>query len=230
MNLKVSPLYILAFVLLVFLMQEVHDWAHVLAVRVTSHCWPLRSYGAWVMCGSPSSGQHALISVAGPLINVVLLLTGWSLLHPDNSVEENSLGVALVMAALPLNNLVAAFRGGGDITDCIRWLQRHGPLSNHAFATRLGLIIVLILNVPPLIRTVLRLPGYKGKLIAFPLMFLLPGWLIQLWYKELNKWLIGADTGQWEAYALVAGWLLVLLVAFFLTRRKLKGLIRELTV
>ena len=230
MNLKVSPLYILSFLLLVFLVQEVHDWAHVLAVRVTCHCWPVRNFGLWVLCGSPSSGQHALISLAGPLINVVLLLTGWSLLHSDNPVEENSLGVALVFAALPFNALWTGFHGSNDITDCVRWLQRHGPNSDLHFASRFGLFIVLLLNVPPLVRAFIRLPGYKGKFVAFPLFFLVPGWLVTLWSRQLNKWFIGPETGQWEAYALVAGWLVVLIVGFFLTRRKLKRLIRELTV
>jgi hypothetical protein len=230
MNLKAPPLYILAFLLLTFLVQEVHDWAHVLAVRVTCHCWPVRDFGFWALCGSPSSGQHALISIAGPVINVVLLLTGWSLLHPENSTEEHSLGVALVFAALPLKNLVEGFGGYSDITDCIRWLQRHGPMSNQGFSRGLGLVIVLLLNVPALLRAFFRLPGYKGKLIAFPLLFLLPDWLDRLSNRQLNKWLIAPDTGQWHAYALVGGWLLVLAIGFFLTRRQLKRLIRELSL
>jgi hypothetical protein len=230
MNLKAPPLYILAFLLLAFLVQEIHDWAHVLAVRVTCHCWPLREFGSWILCGSPSAGQHALISVAGPLIDVVLLLTGWSMLNAENSPEEHSLGIALVFAALPWNNLIEGFRGYSDITDCIRWLQRHGPMSNQGFARGFGLVIVLLLNVPALIRAFIRLPGYKGKGIAFPLLLLLPAWLNRLWNRQLNKWLIGPDTGQWHAYALVGGWLLVLAIGFFLTRKQLKGLIRELSL
>jgi hypothetical protein len=230
MNLKAPPLYVLSFLLLVFLVQEVHDWSHVLAVRVTCHCWPDRFFGGWVLCGSPSAGQHALISIAGPLIGIVLLLTGWSLLHPDNSVEEHSLGVALVFAALPLTNLIEAFRGSGDITDCIRWLQRHGPMSNRHFASGLGLVIVLLLNVPVLVRAFLRLPGYKGKLIAFPLLFLLPGWLLQLWNRQLDRWFMGPGAPQWNAYAEVGVWSLVLVIGFFLTRRQLKHLITELSL
>ena len=230
MNLKAPPLYILSFLLLVFLTQEVHDWAHVLAVRVTCHCWPVREFGRWVLCGSPSSGQQALIAVAGPLIDVVLLLTGWSLLDQENSTDDWSLGIALVFAALPWNNLFEAFRGYGDVTDCVRWLQRHGPMSNRHFATVFGLVIVLILNLPPLIRAFLRLPGYKGRLIAFPLLLLLPGWLDHLVNRQLNKWLIGPDSGQWHAYALVGAWALLLFAGFLLTRRRLKGLIRELSL
>ena len=230
MNLKAPPLYILCFLLLMFLVQDVHDWVHVLAVRVTCHCWPFRTFGSWVLCGSPSGGQHALITVAGPLINVALFLTGWALLDIENSTEDHSLGVALVFAAMPWNNLVAAFTGGGDITEFIRWIQRHGPTSNHALVSRMGLIINLLIILPGLIRAFLRLPGYKGKLIAFPLLLLLPGWLERLWYAQLNRWFIGPETGLWTAYAYVGGWTFLAAVGFFLTRRQLRGLIRELSL
>jgi len=230
MNLKAPPLYILSFLLLVFLVQEVHDWAHILVVRVTCHCWAVRTFGNWVLCGSPSPGQHALISVAGPLINVVLLLTGWALLHPENPVEENSVGVALVFAALPLNNLIGAFNGGGDITDTVRWLQRHGYNSNVHFAKGFGLVIVLLLNLLPVVRAFFRLPGYKGKAIAFPLFLLLPGWLVRVWNQELNRWFIGSETTQMQIYLYTGIWFGLLVVGFFLTRRYLKGLIRELSL
>src|SRR5579872_4955166 len=147
MNLKAPPLYILAFLLLVFLVQDVHDWAHVLAVRVTCHCWPARIFGNWTPCGSPSAGQQALIFIAGPLINVVFFLTGWSLLNVENTTEEHSLGIALFFAALPWNNLIAAFSGGGDITWFIRWIQRHGPRSNYTMASGIGLIVQLLIIV-----------------------------------------------------------------------------------
>jgi hypothetical protein len=230
MNLKVHPLYVLAFLVLVFLVQEVHDWAHVLVVRATCHCWAGRMFGDWVLCGSPSTGQHALISIAGPLINIVMFWAGWALLDAENPVEENSLGVALVFAAMPLNNLIAAFSGGGDITDFIRYIQRHGPMSNHALASRLGLIVQLLIIVPGLVRAFLRLPGFKGRAIAFPLLLLLPGWLEKLWNRQLNRWFIGPETTWVQTYEYVGIWFVVLVVGFFLTRRQLTGFIKELSL
>jgi hypothetical protein len=159
-----------------------------------------------------------------------LFLTGWALLDIENSVEDHSLGVALVFAAMPWSNLIAAFTGGGDITDFIRWIQRHGPTSNHGLVSRISLIIQLIIILPGLIRAFLRLPGYKGKLIAFPLLLLVPGWLERLWYGQLNRWFIGPETGQWNGYAYVGGWTVLVAVGVFLTRRQLKGLIRELSL
>jgi hypothetical protein len=230
MNLKAPPLYILSFLMLVFLVHECHDWAHILAVRATCHCWPVRTFGDWVLCGSPSSGQHALILFAGPLVNAVLFWAGWSLLDEENSVEEHSLGIAFVFAALPLNNLIAAFSGGGDITEGIRWIQKHGPLSNHGLVSRMGVLIQLLIIGPALVRAFLRLPGYKGKLIAFPLLFLLPGWLDKLWNGQLNRWFIGPDTTQLNAYIYTGVWFVILLISFFFIRLQLKGLIKELSL
>jgi hypothetical protein len=230
MNLKAPPLFILSFLLLVFLVQEVHDWAHVLTVRVTCHCWAGRMFGDWVLCGSPSMGQLALITIAGPLINVVLFVAGWSLLNEENSAEEHSLGVALVFAAMPWSNLIAAFRGGGDITGFVRLIQRHGPNSNHSLATAIGLIVQLLIILPGLIRAFLRLPGYKGKLIAFPLLLLLPVWLERLLNRQLNRWFISPGTPWEHSYLYVGIWFVVLLVGFFLTRRQLKGFIKELSL
>lgn len=230
MNLKLHPLYIPAFLLLVFLVQEVHDWSHVLAVRVICHCWAGRHFGDWVLCGTPSAGQHALISIAGPLINIVMFWAGWSLLDAENSAEENSLGAALVFAAMPLNNLLAAFTGGGDITDSLRWIQRHGPNSNRHLVAGMGLVVQLLIILPGLVRAFLRLPGYKGKAIAFPLLLLLPGWLEKLWNGQLNRWFIAPETTWVREYEYVGIWFVVLLVGFFLTRRQLKGFIKELSL
>lgn len=230
MNLKVSPFYILAFLLLLFLVHEIHDWMHVLAVRGTCHCWPVRLFGSWEICGSPSAGQHAIIDVAGPLINVLLYVAAWNLLDPENSADEYSLGVALLFAPLPWNDLIAAFSGGGEITDCIRWMQKHGPQSNRSFAGGLGLVIQLALILPPLVRAFRRLPGYKGRLIAFPLFLLLPVWLDKHWNQLLNQWFIPAGSTLWHGYIVVGAWFVLLLAGFLLTRRHLKGLITELSL
>ena len=121
MNLKAPPLYILSFLILVFLVHEFHDWAHTLMATLTCQCWGSRIFDGWDFCTTSlvTSGQRALATLAGPIINYVLLWIGYSELHPENSTEEHSLGVALVFACLPLNNLMAAFSGGGDLTSAI---------------------------------------------------------------------------------------------------------------
>lgn len=230
MNLKLSAWHILAFLILLLLVQQLHDWAHVLTVRVTCHCWAARTFDGWQICGYPSPGQHALISISGPLINFALLWIGWALLHPESPVEENSVGVALVFVAQPLNLLIAAFKGGGDLTDALRWVQRHGPASNYHFVSRLGLLLTLLLVIPPLVRAFKRLPGYQGRAIAFPLLFLLPPWLEHLWHRQMTHWFITDNTTWLHAYILVGAWTVLLLIGCVLTARWLRKLIWELSL
>jgi hypothetical protein len=232
MKLKVTPLYILSFLFLVFLVHEVHDWAHTLAARISCTCWGSRIFDGWDFCAgcSVSSGERALATIAGPLINYVLLLVGWDKLHPENTVEEKSVGVSLVFACLPLNLLMGAVSGGGDLTDAIQLLQVHRSLSVHAVHV-VGLLLTLILTVPPIIRAFVQLPGYQGKLIVFPVLLLVPGWLDrELVGKLLNKWLIPAGTPQSHAYAWVIGWGVLVLVGWLFTRHRTQDLINELSI
>ena len=230
MNLKLSPLHILAFLILLFLVQQIHDWAHVATVRVTCHCWAYRVFDDWKICGDPSPGQQALILISGSLINLVLMWVGWAMLHPESPVEDNSVGIALVFAAQPLSYLIAAFRGGGELTEALAWVQRHGPASNHHFVTRMGLIITLVLVLPALIRAFLVLPGYKGKLIAFPLFLLLPSWLVRLGDGALTRLFITPDVSLMHAYIMVGVWTVLLVIGLIFTARWLKTFINELSL
>ncbi len=201
-----------------------------LAVRVTCHCWPVRTFGNWVLCGSPSAGQQALITVAGPLINVALFLTGWSLLNVENSVEEHSVGVALFFAAMPWPNLVAAFTGGGDITTFVRWIQRHGPKSNHTLATGIGLIVQLLIILPAIGAGLSAAAGLQGEADRIPAVAPAARLVSAVMVRTAEPLVYRARNGSVDAYAYVGAWSFVAAVGFFLTRRQLKGLIRELSL
>jgi hypothetical protein len=232
MKLKVTPLYILSFLFLVFLVHEVHDWAHTLVAWLSCSCWGSRVFNGWDFCAgcTVSSGQRALATIAGPLIDYVLLLVGWNNLHAENSVEEKSVGVALVFACLPLNLLMAAASGGGDLTDAIQLIQIHRPMSRHSVHV-VGMLLTMILTIPPMLRAFIQLPGYQGKLIAFPVLLLVPGWLDRVLVgKLLNKWLIPPDTSQSHAYAWVIGWGVLVLAGWFFTRHRSQDLINELSI
>jgi hypothetical protein len=232
MKLKLTPLYIVSFLFLLFLVHEVHDWSHALMARAVSPCWGIRMFDSWDFCAgyTVSSGQRALTLIAGPIINYLLLWIGWRYLDQDNPLEEQSLGCSLVFATLPLNGLLAAFDGGGDLTNALRYLQQHGTSYNHRLVTIMGLLLVLALTVPPLLRAFLSLPGYKGKLFIFPVLLLVPVWLDRMLVgKWLNNWLITPGTSQAQAYAWVIGWLAFLLIGWIFTRQWLKDLMRELS-
>jgi hypothetical protein len=232
MKLKLTPLYILSFLFLLFLVHEIHDWSHALMARAVSPCWGLRIFDGWDFCAGfkVTSGQRALALFAGPIINYILLWVGWGYLDPENPLEEQSLGCSLVFATLPLNGLLAAFDGGGDLTNSIRWLQQHGPSTNHSLVTIMGLLLVLGLTVPPLLRAFLQLPGYKGKLFIFPILLLVPIWLDRMLVgKWLNNWLISPAMSQAHVYGWVIGWGGFLLIGWLLTRQWLETLMSELS-
>src|SRR3984957_7064153 len=117
MNLKLTPLYLLSFLILIFLVHELHDWAHTLVARAVCPCWGMRVFDGGDFCSVcfASAGERALASVAGPAVNFIFLWIGWSLLNEDNQLDEQSLGCTIVLACLPLNLLLAATAGGGDV-------------------------------------------------------------------------------------------------------------------
>ncbi len=232
MNLKLTPLYLLSFMILVLLVHEIHDWTHVLVARIGCSCWGMRVFDGWDFCPDcfPSAGQRAIVTVVGPVINFILLWIGWSLLNEDNQVGEQSLGCTLVLATLPLNILLAATAGGGDLTTAFRWLEPDDAQNNPHIVSILGLLITVALTVPPLIRTFLRLPGYLGKFVAFPILLWVPGKLDHWVGVGLNRWLIKPGTDQAHAYAWVIAWLILLLTGWFFTRRQPAELIREVAL
>ena len=231
MKLKATPLYILSFLFLMLLIHEVHDWAHTLVAASVCPCWGKRIFDGWDFCTgcAVTSGMRALATVAGPIINYVLMWVGWRLMDPENPLDRQSWGCSLIFASLPLNNLLAAAGGGGDIINAIRWMQQHGVATNRQFVSVLGLLIVLALTLPPLVRAFITLPGLQGKLLLFPILLLVPGWLDRLVMKGLNNWLITPDMSQEQIYHRVIGWLIFLLVGWLLTLRWLEDLMSELS-
>ncbi len=227
MKLKLTLLYVVSFLALTFFIHEIHDWAHTLAARIISGCWGPRAFDSWSFCAesSLSSGQRILAMVAGPLVNFILLWTGWQKMDEDNTLTEISMGCSLVFATLPLNNLLAAASGGGDLTAAMRLLFRH---ANHRLVALAGLLLIVIICVPPLIKAFIVLPWWQGRLFYYPVFLIVPGfldhWLVG---KMLNKWLIKADTPQDKAYWWAIGWTILTLLIWLLTRRKMKQLIND---
>jgi hypothetical protein len=165
------------------------------------------------------------------VINFILLWIGWSLLNEENQLDEQSLGCTLVLACLPLNILVGATSGGGDLTNAIRWFEPRDAHNNPHFVSLLGLLIAAALTIPPVVRAFLRLPGYLGKFVVFPILLLVPGWLDhQVVGIGLNRWLIKPGTDQATAYAWVIAWLILLLTGWFFTRFQPSKLMREMTI
>jgi hypothetical protein len=231
MKLKLSPLYILSFLSLTFFVHEIHDWAHTLVARLVSGCWGPRVFDGWELCADNriAVGLRVLAVVAGPLVNFILLWVAWQKMDKYNSsMQEQSWGVTLVFAALPLNNLLAAVSGGGDLTSAIRLTFRHADAFGHHFVALVGLLIMLIICVPPLVRAFICLPWWQGKLFYYPVFLIVPGMLDHWLVKGLlNKWLIKPDTPEDKAYWWAIAWTLFTMTIWLLTHKKISQLITD---
>ncbi|HEY6899731.1 MAG TPA: hypothetical protein VI233_03775 [Puia sp.] len=230
MKLKLTPLYILSFLALLFFVHEVHDWAHTLVARLVSGCWPPRAFDSWQFCveAPVSSGKNAIATIAGPLVNFILLWSGWQMMDENNFSDQQSLGCSLVFASLPLNNLLGAFSGGGDLTNALRLGLSRINNRHHQVVTLLGLAIVLVVCVPPLIRAFICLPWWQGKFLYYPIFLIVPG-ILDRWFVGgmLNKWFIHSDTPAEKAYWYILGWTGLTLLILIFTHRRLTALIND---
>jgi hypothetical protein len=143
----------------------------------------------------------------------------------DNTLSEQSVGCSLVFATLPLSMLLGAASGGGDLTAGIRLLFPHG---NHRVISLVGLLIIVIVCVPPLIKAFIALPWWQGRLFYYPVFLVAPGFLDH-WFvgKILNRWLIKPNTPEETAYWWVILWTVFNLLILIFTYRKLKQLISD---
>jgi len=230
MKLKLTLLYILSFLSLTFFIHEIHDWAHTLVARLVSGCWGPRFFDGWEFCGDTriAVGLQVLAIIAGPIVNFILLWVAWQKMDKYNSsVQEQSWGVTLTFAALPLNNLLAAVSGGGDLTHAIRLTIRHAERFGHHFVAIVGLLIMMIICIPPLVRAFICLPWWKGKL-SYPIFLIVPGMLDHWLVKGLlNKWLIKPGMPEEKAYWWVIAWTLFTMTIWLLTRKKISQLITD---
>ncbi|HVU57714.1 MAG TPA: hypothetical protein VHD83_21780 [Puia sp.] len=239
MKVKLTPLSLLSFFCLVFLIHEIHDWAHFLTAASFCGCLGNRTFDFWSPCTlcNSSTGGLAMATLAGPLVNYLVLWGGWTMMHPDNPPEKQSVGYAMVFATLPFPGIMAALAGGGDVTWALRQLFQHPNGSNHYIVAGAGLLIVTALSAPPLIRAFVLVAGWVQRIIWFVLFLVLPGmvdhWLVG---KELNKLMSGGFLShqilRGGAQLFLFVWLAVVLVLYLLTGRSLRTMVeyKEATV
>jgi hypothetical protein len=226
MKVKLTPLSILSFFSLVFLIHEIHDWAHFFTAASFCGCLGNRAFDSWTPCTlcTSSTGGLALAALAGPFVNGLLLWIGWLMMHPDNSPEKQSAGYSLVFATLPFFQIMAALAGGGDVSSALRLLFQRQSGSHHHYAAAAGLLIVLILCIPPLIRAFMLVGGWISRLVFFAFFLVLPG-MVDYWLvgKEFNKLLANGFLShqmlRGGAQLFLFVWLAVVLAVYLLTRK-----------
>lgn len=227
MKVKLTPLSVLSFFCLVFLIHEIHDWAHFLSAASSCGCLGNRAFDSWTPCTrcNASTGGMALATLAGPVVNTIILWGGWLMMHPDNPPEKQSVGFSMVFAALPLPRIMAAISGGGDETVAFRQLFQHANGSNHYIVAGAGLMIVLALCLPPLIRAFMLVAGWIQRIVVLLVFLVLPmfvdNWLVG---KELNKLMANGFLsheilrGGTRLFPFV--WLAVLVILYMVTMKR----------
>jgi len=227
MKLKLTPIYILSFLCLYFFVMELHDWLHASVAALVSGNWGPRGFDRWQIGGplSVSNGQRALATLAGPLVNFVVIWIGWIKMSNRDSLADQSLGCNLVLAAQPMAMLWAAFTGGGDLTNGLKLLFSHYDAIYHHLLATIGLLLMVVICIPALIKVFILLPSWGAKFIYFPIFLFVPTLLHRLVTKELDGLLQRYEPDESLAYALVFFWTVLLLAGYLYTRRRLETLL-----
>ena len=232
MKLKLTPIYILSFLCLSFFIMELHEWLHTCVGALLCGGWGPRGFDRWgiVAGANVSNGQRALATLAGPPANFVAIWIGWIKMGNRENLADQSLGCNLVLAAMPMALLMAGFTGGGDLTIGLKLLFSHyDGMYPHLFAS-IGLLILLIICVPPLIRIFVLLPSWIAKFVYFPIFLFVPSWLHHLVMPRLDGLLKRYEMDETLGYAVLFVWTAALLAGWLYTRRRLENLLvdREL--
>ncbi len=232
MKLKLTPVYVISFLSLVFLVHELHDWAHLIAARLICGCAGARTFDHWTFCGNCDAivELQALALFAGPLVSYATIWTGWWLMDPRSSPKRKSLGFSLFFSALPFARIWAAVQGGGDETLGLRQIFQHDDGSNRHIIALAGLLLVLSLTIVPLIRAIKILPGLLPRILVFVPFLLLPIFPDQYVVGKLMNRLLanGFLDGPFETGIplLVIVWFLFLSVVLLFTRKSLSNLFK----
>jgi hypothetical protein len=233
MKIKFSVTYLAGFLSLLFLIQELHDWAHVLAAEWICGCWGTKTFDNWTFCENceASGSILALAWLAGPALTYILVWISWSLMSRKHSAGTRSFGFSLLFAANPFANIVAAFRGGGDITSSMRMLYQHPDGSNRHIVSIGALLFILILTVPPILKAVGMIKGQKERVILIPVFLLLPNLIKFLFVSKGMNWLLSQGLFQEEVFTgtplLVLMWLFILAIVLLITYKSLMGFIKK---
>jgi hypothetical protein len=227
MNFKINFGYFLAFLALLFLVHECHDWLHVISARIICGCWGIKRFDNWTICDqcNPTSFQHAAILLSGPVINYIAIWLGWLLMKPENTLNKKSLGFSLFFAALPLPRMLAATEGGSDETSGLKLLFPNAEASHHHVVTLAGLALIILLSLPAFIRALLLMRGWIGKAVVIPAFLVAPiffdKWIVNgLMNKLLSTGFLSQPAFAGTSWLLVV-WFCLLAAVVWVEKNKL---------
>ncbi|MFI5152593.1 MAG: hypothetical protein ACHQET_04620 [Chitinophagales bacterium] len=233
MKLNFSIKWLLAFLALIFLIIECHDWFHVAMARILCGCWGNKGFEDWKICDSCvlGKGERVAIGMMGPLLNYILIWTGWFFMESAQPPARKSLGFFLLYASNPLPRILAAKSGGTDETNAFRTLFQDTHGSNHYGVALSSLIMILILTIPPLIRSIGLIKGLARRAILIPSFLIVPmyldRWIIQGGLaKMLHDGILSGNAFLGTSWLVIA-WFGLIATVLILTRKSLStGLVQ----
>jgi hypothetical protein len=233
MKIKFSATYLLAFLSMLFLIQELHDWAHVFASEWICGCFGTKTFDNWTSCDNcEATGKILVLSIlAGPALTYSLVWIAWSLMSRRQPAGTKSFGFTLLFAANPFVNLLASFGGGGDITEAMRKLYQNPDGSNRHIVSMSALLIVLILTAPPILKAIGMIKGTKERLILIPAFLLLPNLIEKLFVSKGMNWVLSQGLFQEDVFAgtslLVLMWLFVLAIVLLISYKSIMNFVKK---
>ena len=227
MKQKFTLKYFFAFISLLFLFQEIHDWAHFLVSKFLCGCTGIKNFDYWTICDSCdiSSSLLFFVWIAGPLVTFIIVWLARNLMKRSNSLERRSVGFSMLFAASPFIYILASAQGGGDFALALKALFPGILETNHRLISLMALSISLILIVPPFLKSMKLVKDKKERLLIYPLFIILP---------PIIKY-IGLDVGMTKLLKmelldediftgiplLVIVWHIVLIIVLFFSYRSL---------
>lgn len=143
-----------AFVALLFVMHELHEIIHITVGRLICGCWGGRDFNVWELCENCSEAIpfSVFATFAGPIFTFGFIYLGYYLMSKKFMSKPGtiSLGFALVFANMPFARILTATMGGGDEVYGLSVI--FGNRVNDTVIWITGLMIVLLIALPPLVR------------------------------------------------------------------------------
>ncbi|MDW3652016.1 MAG: hypothetical protein R8P61_33390 [Bacteroidia bacterium] len=172
-NLSFKTLF--AFLVLMLLLGEAHELAHIFTGYGFCGCWGERDFNVWGLCeGCRDANPWAIIATfMGPIFTFSLIWLGRYFLLTGEA-DKRSLGFVLIFANIPFARILTAAMGGGDEVYGLRVIFENE--NNFTLIWMIGLALVLAAAIPPLI-TAWKSLAPKGRIWYFLAFFLLPMFL-----------------------------------------------------
>lgn len=223
MKIRITVKFIIAFLALTFVMHEAHEIVHTSVGRLICGEWGLRDFNVWGLCEGCSE-QHPIAIIAtfaGPIFTFIMMWIGAILLKKD-SLQQKSLGFALVFANLPFARILTAAFGGGDEVYGLNIL-----LDNHSLAWTIGLSAIVLITIIPLYRAYSILKN-KRSVLWFLGFFILPTFIdLLLVLGLMNNLLAGGVLSDYWILGspiIVTVWTVFVTLIFLLTKNHIYSL------